>query len=678
MRSRVIFWHSWTLAVLTFFTGFSQTGQVEPNPAPAVENPQQGVQPYRKHFEREGIAVAIAIDHVDPVNKLPGYFTEGDSVKIGFTITDTATGTPLVNAYPAGWMDLIPPGEERSESNCTEKLKAFLGGGMFGTPEINLNEYYVVALNKDATLTVVDPVFGFGGTKLLAMVKLDSPGGDWALLSDQSRLFVSMPEADKLAVIETGNWRLRTRLDTGPNPVRTLLQPDEYYLWSAFRGKSGEPGGVAVFRTNDLGEAARFTTGAGEHDLAFDEGNRFAFVSNRDAGTVSVIDIRGLHKLVDLPMGGSPVSLTYSPLAQAVYVACDNGRIAVIDAAATVPAVTATLTSDAGLSQIRFAPGGRFAFIVNPATNLVQIIDGTKQRIIQTGHVLDQPDQVAFSDNLAYIRHRGRETLLMISLVEIGVEGQPAAVIDLPAGQLPPTSTGSPTPASGIVQAPGASAILIANAPDEAIYYYKEGMAAPMGQFTNYSHEPRAVLVVDRSLKEHTRPGLYETFIKFDKPGLYDLVFFMDAPRLAQCFAVPVATDAALRQARDENRVAVRFFPKANIVPVAQQVDLDFSIIDQVSGKPLRDLTDVMVLVNLQPGIWHHRFPAVNQGDGTYRISFTPPTKGFYYIYAASATVELSYNNDYFLVMRAGPAKHAGAPKGPSTKPREKTQGGTP
>jgi hypothetical protein len=141
---------------------------------------------------------------------------------------------------------------------------------------------------------------------------------------------------------------------------------------------------------------------------------------------------------------------------------------------------------------------------------------------------------------------------------------------------------------------------------------------------------------------------------------------------------VQVAADAALQAERDKNQVAVRFFPKHKIVPVAQQVDLDFSIVDQNTGKPLRDLADVMVLVNLQPGIWHHSFPAANQGDGTYRISFTPPTKGFYYIYAASPTVELSYNNSHFLVMRAGPPKKASAPETSFLKTRDKTQGGKP
>ena len=35
-------------------------------------------------------------------------------------------------------------------------------------------------------------------------------------------------------------------------------------------------------------------------------------------------------------------------------------------------------------------------------------------------------------------------------------------------------------------------------------------MAAPMGHFQNYGKQPRAVLVVVRSLRE-VRPGVYET-----------------------------------------------------------------------------------------------------------------------------------------------------------------------
>ena len=46
-------------------------------------------------------------------------------------------------------------------------------------------------MNEDATLTVVDPLLGFGGSKLLALVPLAAVAEDWALTLDQTRLFVA-------------------------------------------------------------------------------------------------------------------------------------------------------------------------------------------------------------------------------------------------------------------------------------------------------------------------------------------------------------------------------------------------------------------------------------------------------------------------------------------------------
>ena len=50
--------------------------------------------------------------------------------------------------------------------------------------------------------------------------------------------------------------------------------------------------------------------------------------------------------------------------------------------------------------------------------------------------------------------------------------------------------------------------MLVANPADKMIYYYTEGMAAPMGSFQNYKRDPRALLVLDNSLRE-TERGVY-------------------------------------------------------------------------------------------------------------------------------------------------------------------------
>ena len=100
-----------------------------------------------------------------------------------------------------------------------------------------------------------------------------------------------------------------------------------------------------------------------------------------------------------------------------------------------------------------------------------------------------------------------------------------------------------PPPADSIIPAPGAGAVLVANPKDQSVYYYSEGLAAPMGTFSNYKREPRAVLVIDRSLRERSRPGVYETVARLDQPGQFDVVFLLDQPRIVHAFPVTVEPD---------------------------------------------------------------------------------------------------------------------------------------
>ncbi|HBL25894.1 MAG TPA: cytochrome D1, partial [Acidobacteria bacterium] len=190
--------------------------------------------------------------------------------------------------------------------------------------------------------------------------------------------------------------------------------------------------------------------------------------------------------------------------------------------------------AEPGLGRLRFAPGGRLGFVVHPEKNLVHLLDAASGRIIQTADVGEGPDQVTFSEELAYIRHQGTDQVLMIPLKTVGEEGRPVPLVDFPGGQHPPGRSTGGVPADGIVSAAGEAAVLVANPEDKAIYFYKEGMAAPMGHFQNYGRQPRAVLVVDRTLRE-IRPGVYETVARLTGAGDYELAVFLDAPRIVHC-----------------------------------------------------------------------------------------------------------------------------------------------
>jgi len=605
-----------------------------------------------QRLEHEGIAVEMRLEPLTP--HPDGKLREGDDVRVRFAIRDTTSGTPLSSLYPAAWMDRLPVDDLLEPPKaCKEKVAGFIGGTLLAQPELDLNVYYVLALNEDATITVVDPLFGFGGSKLLDLIFLKSNGEDWVLDEERQRLYVSMPDAGQVAVISLADWRVIRNVDAGPRPRRLALARDGRYLWAASAAPGGDGGsGVVVIDADRLAPVAAIETGAGEHDLVLSADDRLAFVTNRDAGTVSVIDVRSLRKVADVATDRDPTSIAYSAMARAAYVTHRAaGTIVAVDGDGR--RVVARMQVAPGVEAIRFAPGERVALAVNPETDEVYVVSAAQNRVVQTADVEDRPDQVAFTDELAYVRHQGSEIVLMIPLGDLGIAGRPVPVVDFPGGQHPPGRTDHPSLAPGIVQAPGATAVLISNPEDGLIYYYKEGMAAPMGHFKNYGRQPRAVAVVDRSLEER-EPGVYETTVKLRRPGRYDLAFFLDAPQLTHCFPFEVEPDPEAQRAEAAARpLAIEPLIEQREVPVAAETVLRFRLKDPKTQTPRSDLTDLRAMVMRVPGTWHARLPASAAGDGLYEARFTPPSAGIYYVFLESFAAGLEVRDSSFVAIEA-------------------------
>lgn len=591
-----------------------------------------------------GLAVEFLMQPLAPGKGDEGHIREQQDVLVRFAISDASSGTPLQGAYPAAWMDLIPSGQKLDGRFCSSRTKALLDGSVFSKAELDLNAYYVMVLNQDATISVVDPLFGFGNSKLLNLITLAGRGEDWALSGDQSRLFVSMPDAGQVAVIDTTAWKLLKNIDVGSHVARIALQPDQHYLWAAYDD------GVAIINVSELRAVERIKTGSGAHDLAFSSDSHFAFVTNHAARSVSVIDIRSLKSQSDLMTGDEPVSIAFSDLSQRAYVSHKNGTIAIIDG--SQGKLAGKIQSKSGLGQIRFAPGGRWGFVVNPDQNELLVLDASSGRIIQSGKMEEGPDQVDFSEKLAYIRHRGSGNVLMVPLGDIGVEGKPIAPADFTGGQNPFGAASRQTPADAIVKAPGANAVLVANPADKSVYYYEEGMAAPKGQFSNYGREALAVLVVDRSLKDRA-PGVYETVARLSKPGRYVVPFVMLSPQVVHCFEVTVESGLT-------PTVAAAQPPKVELLPNGQQkmktgqpVHLRFRLLDAQTHAPLDNLHDVRVMTALSPGFYQQRQAAVAEGSGIYAIDFIPREPGAYLAFVECLSRGLTFNNPQGITFQA-------------------------
>ena len=563
----------------------------------------------------------------------------GEKTTVRFKITDT-NHVPLSSLRPVAWIDQRQPGPASTASVCKAKVQAFLQASFTRRPTLDLNAYFILALNDEPNISVIDPLSGFGGSKLYTLIALKSPGEDWVMTSDNKRVYVSMPQSNQVAVIDVPTWNVVANIDAGTKPTRLVLQHDERYLWV------GTNDGITVIDTVTAKAAVQIKTGAGPHEIVLNDDDQRAFVTNKEASTVSVIDVGKLAVVKEIKAGAKPVAIAFSSLSQIAYVAGeDEGTILAIGG--PKQDVVARIPVEPGIRTIQMPPEGHYGFALNPAKNIVQIFDVSANRVVHTVPVGPASDQITFTKQFAYVRSAASEFVTMINLAALGKE---AAVTRFPGGQRAPGQSRSTSIAPAIVPAPDEGSVLVANPADQTIYYYTEGMAAPMGSFQNYKRAPRALLVVDNSLRE-TGGGLYSSSVKLMNPGVYDVVFLLDSPRVINCFEMTVADNPALPK-KVETSVKIEPLLKQGLPAAGFNFTLRFKVVDEKSRTPVTNVRDVMVLVFLAPGLWQQRTAAKPLPDGVYEMNFVPPQPGVYYVFFESPSLELQFNQSTPLTLQ--------------------------
>ncbi len=481
---------------------------------------------------RDGISMRLEIDPLEERSQ-SNFLNASHVLRIRLALQDAATHSPLTGLHPSAWLSLR---ENNEDIPCSARARAFLRRGLMEKqPDMDLTDYYVLVLNQDETIHVVDPQFSYGQPRLISSISLPSRADDWLLSADQSRLYVSMSKTGEVALIDTATWTITHRIKV-PGASKLALQPDEHYLWSSY---SGSESGVAVLSTADLHLVKQIPLHAGKHDIAFSDNSQLAFVTDPGALSVSAIDVARLAQIKEIKTPGPASSIAYSSASQSAYATTFTGNIVAINAQG---AVTTHMQAEPGLSRIFFFRDGRFGFVLNPDKGLVHLFDAARNSLIETANVDAAPEQVTFSDQMAYIIRRESDLIEVVPLDSPPSNGATISTVDLPAGHGAFSNASADELTTAMVQAPGENAVMFANAGDKAIFYYEEGMAAPMGTFSNFGKEPRSVLVVDHSFKEKSR-GLYEASGLLNKPGTYVVPVLLDSPRMVECFEVPLGVE---------------------------------------------------------------------------------------------------------------------------------------
>ena len=580
--------------------------------------------PEWQRYENAGIAVEFSIA---PAEGSASTLSAGQGAIASFRFSDARTGQPLPGVRPKAWISARPSEQVASETLCSDKIRGFMAGQLSVRPDVDLNGYLLLTLNHDKSVTFINPHIGLNTTKMESIVVLPGVGADWVLSKDRNYIYVTVPESSAIVVIDTITRKVVATLSTGEKsePRRIAEQPDGRYVWAGLDGS----GQVAAIDTRTRQIVDTVSVGKGLHNIAFTGDSRFAYVTNGAADSVSAIDTGSFETVSEIPVGKTPVVVSWSKASGLIFVGSINGAtVTAIDP--LKQKIVAAIPVQRGVAALRFEPEGRFALAVNQVESTVTVIDSATNSVVASASVVKEPDQVSFTARYAYIRGLGTEKFSLIDLSELR-KGK-LAPLDIQAGRLAPSSaSGEIGVADMIAPTPEGNAVMIANTADRMVYYYVEGMMAPMGALQNYRRFPRGLIVLDRSLSE-TAPGVFSSPVKLSAGGRFDVPVLLDQPRISHCFQIAATGPPAGRQAAARASLIVAPLLETSDARPGVTIPLKFRILDATTQKPVTGLAGVQLLALEPPGVWQQRLWLDEKGDGVYEAGQAFPHEGKFYL----------------------------------------------
>ena len=601
-------------------------------------------------LERDGVSVAL---QVRPLAE-DGVLREGEFADVLFRVSDSTSGQPLSGVNPGAWLDpeaVAADHAQGRERSCKSRVGVFLKSSIGARPLLDLNSYFLLVMNRDASVSVVDPSVSVGGiTSTMARIDLKQPPMDWVTPKDNKRVFVSMPTAGEVAVIDSEQFKLIDSVAAGSHPVRVALQPDERLLWVGNNAPKAEASGVTVIDSQSLKPLKNLATGAGHHEIAFSKDSRFAFVTNRDDGTLSIIDIASLTLSKQLKTGTRPLSVAYSPLSQAVYVADGkDGTVTVVDTASLD--VRRVIKIKQGLGPMGFSADGRFGIVLNTLENQVAVIDAATDSLVHELDVSAEPYQVVFTKAYAYVRGLASAKVTMINLSSLG-EGRTPISQGFEAGPQAPRLAGDLPLASSLAVSRDDNAVFVVNPVDNTTYFYAEGMNAPMSGYPNRGQVARAAMVIDRSLRE-VEPGLYSARIKLPPAGRFDVAFLLNQPNIIHCFTTLVEPDGRLAQ--HPGVPTVEFMLDKATAALGSPYTVRFRIVQGQHKAQRSGVKDVQVRYFRAPTSRAQTVAALEVGNGIYEAPVTLDQNGAWYLHVRAASLGANFDDKTFASVRVLP-----------------------
>jgi DNA-binding beta-propeller fold protein YncE len=572
-----------------------------------------------ERIERAGVSLDFSLAALDG-----GPLRAGGMAELRLEAGDARTGQPMTGIHALAFLLSRPADPRAIDSSCEDKVRRRLVSHMGVRGDISFDGYLVLTLNRDNTISFVNPLVNNPAGLVESLVTLPGPGYDWALTPDRNLLLVTIPRRRAVAVIDTNRRRLAKLIEIAGDgePAKIVVESGGRRAWVGLDGASR----VATIDLDTKEVGSLVETGGGSHDLALDADGLVLMVTNSEAGSVTIVDIRAGRAVGEVGLKGSPGPIAFDPASRYFLAAgSDTGLVAAVDPVRH--RVFWQVESEPGISAIGIPAGGRFAWIANPVTGKVTTLDTATGALAAEYSVGGEPAKLAFSNRFAYVYRRITQSVSAIPLARDGSDSP--AELATPQAEVPREAM--QTLANPIAVAPAGDWIFFGRAANGALLQASDGLSVAPETIGVDKRAPVAVLVVDRSLRE-TEPGVYRATLKVNWGGAFDVPVLVD--NVLQCFRVSIEGPVDPEAAKRWPRLRV---PRVLNSRLEAGRDLVLRLaLEDLSGSPVLHIPDMRLLIQKGPDGQQQWVRPVHAGEGVWEAPVRFESVGVYTVLLSS------------------------------------------
>ena len=544
------------------------------------------------------------------LDPLTGRATEpdaGDKLRLRVSLREPATDAAPRGLLLRAWARPVAadnPGCARAAQNFRSTRRTPLGS-------VDMNGVLVSVLNRDASLSVIDPKLNLYSSNLIAAHVLnDMPA---AIAADRRGMRMLAAHADGRieAVDVAGPGRTVIARDLGP--LRAIVAAPNGRIWA------GTQDG-ALIAMSPAGEMLERTPLPGPVTLIRpDDPESPLLLAFTDSGAARMIDASDGRAIMATRF---PAPLrSVAPVGQVGLIALQGDAEAAQIRYADAPDRAVPVALGAPFARVATDPAGRIAVLWTPGDALVALVDLALGRVVQQLS-LDKAtvSEVTFTDNAAYLLSHDGGYVGALDLATVAL-GRSAVMRQVNLGFQGPAPDGDTRLIVPLLPAPQVMAVT----PENQTGWLIEELASsvempPMDSVRLRGGIPARVHILDRSFDE-VAPGVFEAAWAFDA-GDWELVLTSDLGDISTC--VPFHVRGAVERA--ELR-PVRLIPDvATAAVVGRDYDLRLRVLD-TDGAPVA-LDRLALLVPSMISGWSTRVTASKGADGTLRATLRLPHAG--------------------------------------------------